>query len=97
MTSNRPWGTRPSILLEYAAKTGQNSSDSQHHFAYAQVLWESCKASDTNRTAYIVPGFPCENGFTESFNSRFRDEFLHIELFTIAPETKLFADRWRWE
>jgi transposase InsO family protein len=38
-----------------------------------------------------------ENGFAESFNGRFRDEFLNTELFTTAPEAQLLADRWRWE
>jgi transposase InsO family protein len=32
-------------------------------------------------TLYIEPGSPWENGFSESFNSRFRDEFLALEEF----------------
>ena len=48
-------------------------------------------------TAYIEPGSPWENGFAESFNGRFRDEFLNTELFTTAPEAQILADRWRWE
>jgi transposase InsO family protein len=47
--------------------------------------------------AYIEPGSPWENGFAESFNGRFRGEFLNTELFTTAPEAQLLADRWRWE
>jgi hypothetical protein len=38
-----------------------------------------------------------ENGFAESFNGRFRDQFLNIELFTTAPEAQILADCWRWE
>jgi transposase InsO family protein len=50
------------------------------------------------RMAYIIePGSPWENGFAESFNGRFRDEFLNTELFTTAPEAQILADRWRWE
>ena len=30
---------------------------------------------------YISPGSPWENGYAESFNSRFRDEFLGCEVF----------------
>jgi len=45
----------------------------------------------------IEPGTPWENGFAESFNGRFRDEFLNTGLFTTAPEAKILADRWRWE
>jgi len=42
----------------------------------AQALRDWCEASDTTSTAYIEPGSPWENGFAESFNGRFRDEFL---------------------
>ncbi len=62
-----------------------------------QALRDWCEASATTRTAYIEPGFQWENGFAESFNGRFRDEFLKTELFTTAPEAQLLADRWRWE
>ena len=63
----------------------------------AQALRDWCEASTTTSTAYIEPGSPWENGFAESFNGRFRDEFLNTELFTTAPEAQLLADRWRWE
>jgi hypothetical protein len=42
-------------------------------------------------TAYIPPGSPLENPFLESFNSRFRDEFLNIELFASLQEVKLLS------
>ncbi|QNI69437.1 transposase [Cyanobium sp. NS01] len=63
----------------------------------AQALRDWCEASSTTSTAYIEPGSPWENGFAESFNGRFRDEFLNTELFTTAPEAQILADRWRWE
>jgi transposase InsO family protein len=63
----------------------------------AQALRDWCEASESTSTAYIEPGSPWENGFAESFNGRFRDEFLNTELFTTAPEAQLLADRWRWE
>jgi len=63
----------------------------------AQALRDWCAASTTTSTAYIAPGSPWENGFAESFNGRFRDEFLNTELFTTAPEAQILADRWRWE
>jgi putative transposase len=40
---------------------------------------------------------PRGNGFAESFNGRFHDEFLNTELFTTAPEAQILADRWRLE
>ncbi len=40
---------------------------------------------------------PWENGIAESFNGRFRDEFLNTELFTTASEAQILADRCRWK
>ncbi len=37
---------------------------------------------------YIQPGSPWENGFAESFNSRFRDEFLSLEEFECLQTAK---------
>ena len=54
-------------------------------------------SSSTTTTAYIEPGSPWQNGFAESFNGRFRDEFLNTELFTTVAEAQALADRWRWE
>ncbi len=34
------------------------------------------------KTLFIAKGSPWENGYVESFNSRFRDEFLNLALFT---------------
>ena len=36
--------------------------------------------SQVIKTLYIEPGSPWQNGFTESFNSKFRREFLEREL-----------------
>ena len=44
-----------------------------------------------------APGSIWENGFAESFNGRFRDEFLNTDLLTTAPEAQILADRWRWQ
>ncbi len=47
--------------------------------------------------AYIPPGTPWENPFVETFDSRFRDEFLNIELFTSVQEAKLLTEQHRLE
>ncbi len=44
---------------------------------------------------YIEPGAPWENGFAESFNSRFRDEFLGMEIFTSLLEARVLTRQWR--
>ena len=58
----------------------------------AQALRRCCRTNGTT-TATIESGSPWQNGYTESFNWRFRDEFLNTELFTTAPEAQILADR----
>jgi hypothetical protein len=41
----------------------------------------------------VVPGSPWENGVSESFNSRFCDEFLEPEEFEDYRDTKEKGDR----
>ncbi len=44
---------------------------------------------------YIHPGSPWENGYIESFNGRFRDEFLNGEIFYTLLEAQVLVERWR--
>jgi hypothetical protein len=60
----------------------------------AHALQEWCTGSGS-ATAYIKPDSPWENPFVESFNGRFRDEFLNIELFSSLPEAKVLAEQHR--
>lgn len=46
-------------------------------------------------TLYIAPGSPWENAFVESFNSRFRDEFLALEVFDSLSAAKEMTHRYR--
>lgn len=47
------------------------------------------------KTAFIEPGRPWQNGKGESFNSRFRDECLRMELFGNRREAVVIAESWR--
>jgi transposase InsO family protein len=47
------------------------------------------------RTLFISPGSPWENGYSESFNSRFRDELLDRELFTSLTEARVLVEEHR--
>ena len=47
------------------------------------------------KTLYIEPGSPWQNGFTESFNSKFRAEFLERELIYTLTEARVMAEDWR--
>src|SRR4051794_18664887 len=48
------------------------------------------------QTAYIEPGSPWENGYCESFNGKFRDQFLNGEIFYSLKEATTLIERWRY-
>ena len=47
------------------------------------------------KTLFIANASPWENGYVESFNSRFRDELLDRELFVGLEDARWVVDRWR--
>jgi transposase InsO family protein len=47
------------------------------------------------RTLYIEPGSPWENAYSESFNSRLRDELLNGELFASEREAAVLLEQHR--
>ena len=60
----------------------------------AKVLREFLKLVGSG-SLFIEPGAPWENGFAESFNSRFRDEFLNLFLIADLKEARVEAGRWK--
>lgn len=49
------------------------------------------------KTLFIAPGAPWENAYSESFNSRFRDELLDRELFASVLEAQVLVEQHRQE
>ena len=49
------------------------------------------------KTLYIEPGSPWENGYSESFNGKLRDEVLNREIFDTLHKAKVLVERWRNE
>jgi len=47
------------------------------------------------KTLYLKPGSPWQNAYSESFNSRFRDEFLNREAFASVLEAKVLGKEHR--
>ncbi len=47
------------------------------------------------KTLYVAKASPWENGYIESFNSRFRQELLDRELFSGLEDARWCVDRWR--
>jgi len=52
-------------------------------------------ASQGFQTLYIEPGSPWQNAYSESFNSRLRDELLNREVFTTLVEAKVLGSEYR--
>ena len=46
-------------------------------------------------TALIDPGKPWQNGADESFNGKFRDEFLTLQWFRNRIDAKVGTEQWR--
>lgn len=47
------------------------------------------------QTLYIEPGSPWQNAYSESFNSRLRDELLNREIFATLAEAKVLGKEYR--
>jgi transposase InsO family protein len=47
------------------------------------------------KTLFIEPGSPWQNCYSESFNARFRDEFLNVESFASLLEAKVLGEEHR--
>jgi transposase InsO family protein len=82
------------LLKLYPAPTHLRMDNGPEFIACALQEW--CTGNGS-ATAYIPPGSPWENPFVESFNGRFRDEFLNVELFASVQEAKLLSEQHRIE
>jgi putative transposase len=82
------------LLKLYPAPAHLRMDNGPEFIAHALQEWFIGNGS---ATGYIPPGSPWENPFVESFNCRFRDEFLNIELFASLQEAKLLAKQHRIE
>jgi len=52
-------------------------------------------AENNIKAVYIEPGSPWQNGKGESFNGKFRDECLRMEIFGNWHEAEVIAEQWR--
>lgn len=68
------------------------SDNGPEFIAKAVVDWVELRGFET---LFIEPGSPWQNCYSESFNSRFRDEFLDVELFGTLLEAKVLGRGFR--
>ena len=77
-------------LFEVRGVPGHIRSDNGPEFiAEAVKGWLARRGS---RTLYIEPGSPWENAYSETFNSRLRDELLDREVFETLTEAKVLLE-----
>ena len=80
-------------LLAMRGVPGHIRSDNGPEFiAHAIQRWLAQLGVET---LYIEPGAPWENGYAESFHSRFRDEFLATEEFESLAAARKLGAAWR--
>jgi transposase InsO family protein len=82
------------LVAERGAPEYLRSDNGPEFIAHEVREW---LAQERIGTLYIEPGSPWENAYSESFNSRLRDEFLDREAFDTVPEAKVLAAAYRRE
>jgi transposase InsO family protein len=82
------------LVAERGAPQYLRSDNGPEFIARAVREW---LASERIATLYIEPGSPWQNAYSESFNSRFRDEFLDRELFDSLTEAQVLGGGYRRE
>lgn len=82
------------LVAERGAPEYLRSDNGPEFIARAVREW---LASERIATLYIEPGSPWQNAYSESFNSRLRDEFLDRELFDSLTEARVLGGGYRRE
>ncbi len=80
------------LFKEHGAPRYLRSDNGPEFVACTVKTW---LALEHVETLYIEPGSPWQNAYSESFNSRFRDELLDRESFTTLTEAKVLIAGYR--
>jgi transposase InsO family protein len=80
------------LVAEHGAPAYMRSDNGPEFIAAAIRRWLEEKGIGT---LFIAPGSPWENGYSESFNSRLRDELLERELLTSMTKARLLLEDYR--
>jgi transposase InsO family protein len=92
MTSSDVIDVLERLVEERGAPTFIRSDNGPEFMAEAVQKWIVDRGF---QTLYIAPGSPWENPYSETFNSRFRDEFLNRESFVSVLEAKVLGEEYR--
>lgn len=80
------------LISLHGAPKVLRSDNGPEFVSRALLKWASSQNLDM---ALIDPGKPWQNGTTESFNGKFRDECLSMEWFRNRVEAKAVIEQWR--
>jgi putative transposase len=80
------------LVSVHGAPRHLRSDNGPEFVATAVLAWLTAAGIDT---AFIAPGKPWQNGNSESFNGRFRDECLDMEWFRSRAEAVVMIEVWR--
>jgi putative transposase len=92
MTAKRVVRVLAEVVRVHGEPVALRSDNGSEFTAEAVREW---LASAGIETLFIEPGSPWENGYCESFNSRFREEFLSRETFRTLEEAQVVTERHR--
>lgn len=81
------------LVSQHGTPKVLRSDNGPEFVSKALLKWATSQNLDI---ALIDPGKPWQNGTTESFNGKFRDECLSMEWFRNRVEAKAVIDQWRW-
>jgi len=90
--SPRVIGVLSRLVSERGAPAFLRSDNGPEFVSKALLSWVVAQGIVT---ALIEPGKPWQNGVTESFNGKFRDECLSLEWFRSRAEAKVIIEAWR--
>jgi len=80
------------LVSERGAPKFLRSDNGPEFVSHALLHWIVAEGIGT---ALIEPGKPWQNGVSESFNGKFRDECLSLEWFRSQAEAKVLIEQWR--
>jgi Transposase and inactivated derivatives len=100
MPSQRVIAVLDRLFAEHGAPRFLRSDNGPEFIAHALRAWlgaQQTAKGERPQTHFIAPGSPWQNGFRESFHSRFRDELLYGTLFTSVAEARVLVEQYRQE
>jgi putative transposase len=80
------------LVRQHGAPAFMRSDNGPEFIARAVREWLD---SESIACDYIEPASPWQNAYSESFNSRFRDELLNREIFTSLTEARMLIEEHR--